>query len=107
MLLQRLNQLRLLPYIGSSSIAVRRKRRLPQAAPTTRKWGLSMALAPQRSVRDDSKVFAAVRELYSRLPETRTLAPYEIQGTLWLVHYTNEFAPEAEIAAAMEVARGD
>jgi hypothetical protein len=55
---------------------------------------------------------ASVRELYSRLPEARTLAPYELQGTLWLLDYTNEVAPEAEIAAAviaaaMEVARGD
>ena len=40
-------------------------------------------------------------------PEARTLEPYELQGTLWLLHYTNELAPEAEIAAAMEVARGD
>src|ERR687898_2068121 len=107
MLLQRLNQVRLVPYIGSTSIAVRRKRRLPQAAPTTRKWGPSMTLAPQRSVHDDSNVFAAVRELYSRLPEARTLGPYELQGTLWLLHYTNELAPEAEIAAGVEVARGD
>jgi hypothetical protein len=45
-----------------------------------------------------------VRELYYRLPEVRTLEPYELQGTLWL---TNELAPEAEIAAAVEVARGD
>ena len=84
-----------------------KKRRLPQAAPTTWKWGPNMTLAPQRSVHDDSNVFAAVRELYSRLPEVRTLEPYELQGTLWLLHYTNELAPEAEIAAVMEVARGD
>jgi len=48
-----------------------------------------------------------VRELYSRFPEAHTLEPYELQGTLWFLHYTNELAPEAEIAAAMEVARGD
>ena len=66
-----------------------------------------MTLAPQRSVRDDSHVFAAVRELYSRLPGARTLKPYELQGTLRLLHYTSELAPEAEIAAAVEVARGD
>ena len=42
-----------------------------------------------------------------RLPEARTLEPYELQGTLWLLHYTTELAREAEIAAAVEVARGD
>ncbi len=66
-----------------------------------------MTLTPQRSVRDDSNVFAAVRELYSRLPGARTLEAYELQGTLWLLHYTNELDPEAEMAAAVEVARGD
>ena len=43
----------------------------------------------------------------TRLPEALTLEPYKLQGTLWLLHYTNELAPEAEIAAAVEVARGD
>jgi hypothetical protein len=60
----------------------------------------------------EPNLLASVRELYSRLPEVRTLAPYELQGTLWLLHYANELAPEAEttaavIAAAVEVARGD
>jgi hypothetical protein len=59
------------------------------------------------SVAHEPNLLASVRELYSRLPEARTLAPYELQGTLWLLHYTNDLAPEAEIAAAVEVARGD
>jgi hypothetical protein len=63
--------------------------------------------APKRSIQDDSNLLAAIRELYSRLPETRTLEPYELQGTLWLLGYTDDLAPEAEIAAAVEVARGD
>jgi hypothetical protein len=58
-------------------------------------------------VAHEPNLLASVRELYSRLPEARTLAPYELQGTHWLLHYTNELAPEAEIAAAVEVARGD
>ena len=84
-----------------------KKMRRPQAAPTTRKWDPSMTLASQRGVHNDSNVFAAVRELYFCLHEARTLEPYELQGTLWFLHYTNELAPEAEIAAAVEVARGD
>ena len=66
-----------------------------------------MTLAPQKILPNEPDVPALVRELYSRLPEARTLEPYELQGTLWLLHYTNELAPEAEIAAAVEVARGD
>ena len=58
-------------------------------------------------VAHEPNLLASVRELYSRLPEARTLEPYELQGTLWLLHYTNELAHEAEIAAAMKVARGD
>ncbi|MEJ7814976.1 MAG: hypothetical protein WKF53_07355 [Rubrobacter sp.] len=58
-------------------------------------------------VAHEPNLLTSVRELYSRLPETRTLEPYELQGMLWLLHYTNELAPEAEIAAAVEVARGD
>jgi hypothetical protein len=64
-------------------------------------------IAPQRSIQDDSNLLALIRELYSRLPETRTLEPYELQGTLWLLRYTGDLAPEAEIAAAVEVARTD
>ena len=63
-----------------------------------------MTLAPQKILPNEPDVPALVRELYYRLPEVRTLEPYELQGTLWL---TNELAPEAEIAAAVEVARGD
>jgi hypothetical protein len=58
-------------------------------------------------VAHEPNLLASVRELYSRLPEARTLEAYELQGTLWLVHYTNGLAPEAEKAAAVEVARGD
>lgn len=66
-----------------------------------------MTLAPQRILPDEPDVLALVRELYSRFPEARTLEPYELQGTLWLLRYTDGFTPEAEIAAAVEVARGD
>jgi hypothetical protein len=55
-------------------------------------------------VAHEPNLLTSVRELYSRLPEARTLGPYELRGALWLLHYTNELAPEAEIAAAVEVA---
>ena len=84
-----------------------KKKTAPSSRPDDAKVGSKHDSRATKSVHDDSNVFAAVRELYSRLPEARTLAPYELQGTLWLLPYTNELAPEAEITAAMEVARGD
>jgi hypothetical protein len=48
-----------------------------------------------------------VRELYSRRPEARYLEPYELQSLLWFLGYADELIPEAEIAAAIEVARTD
>jgi hypothetical protein len=64
-------------------------------------------IAPLQIVTDDHDVLLDIRDLFSRLPETRHLEPYELQGTLWLLGYTDALADEAEIAAAMEVARGD
>jgi len=49
----------------------------------------------------------AVRELYSRQPEVFYLEPYELQSLLWSLGYTEGLADEGEIAAAVEVARGD
>lgn len=66
-----------------------------------------MTAPPQRSIHGDLDLLAAIRELYSRHPETRTLEPYELQGTLWLLRYTDDLAPVAELAAAVEVARTD
>jgi hypothetical protein len=48
-----------------------------------------------------------VRELYSFRPEARFLESWELQPLLYSLGYTEGLAPEAEIAAAMEVARGD
>jgi len=48
-----------------------------------------------------------VRELYSRLPETRYLQPWELQHLLFSLGYSDGLVPEAEIAAAVEVARSD
>jgi len=50
---------------------------------------------------------ASVRDLYSRLPETYHLEPWELQHVLFSLGYVDDLADEAEIAAAVEVARGD
>jgi hypothetical protein len=64
-------------------------------------------LAPTHIVHDPHCLLASVRELYSRRPETRFLEPWELQHVLFSLSYTDELADEAEIAAAMEVARTD
>jgi hypothetical protein len=48
-----------------------------------------------------------VRELYSRLPETRYREAWELQHLLFSLGYSDGLVPEAEIAAAVEVARTD
>jgi hypothetical protein len=52
-------------------------------------------------------LLALVRELYSRLPETRFREAWELQRLLFSLGYSDCLVPEAEIATAMEVARGD
>ena len=49
----------------------------------------------------------AVRELYSRLPETRHLLAWELQHVLFSLGYTDDLANESEIQAAIEVAIRD
>lgn len=49
----------------------------------------------------------AVRELYSLLPETRRLEPWELQHVLFSLGYTDDLADEAEIGVDVEVARTD
>jgi hypothetical protein len=58
-------------------------------------------------IADDPNLLASVRDLYSRHPEMYGLETWEMQSALFVLGYTNGLAPEAEIAAAMEVARGD
>ena len=64
-------------------------------------------LAPTPIVHDPPSLLAAVREVYSRLPETYFLEPWELQHVLYSLNYTDNLADEAEIAAAVEVARTD
>jgi hypothetical protein len=54
-----------------------------------------------------ARLLPAIRELYSRLPETYHLQPWELQHVLYSLGYTDDLADEAEFAAAGEVARGD
>jgi hypothetical protein len=58
-------------------------------------------------VTHEPDLLASVRELYSRRPETRFREAWELQHLLFSLGYCDGLAPEAEIAAAMEVARGD
>jgi hypothetical protein len=49
----------------------------------------------------------AARDLYSRLPETYPLEPWELRHVLFSLGYVDDLADEAAIAAAVEVARSD
>jgi len=53
------------------------------------------------------RLLPAVRELYSRLPETYVLEPWELVHLLFTLGYTDALADEAEVAAVVEVARAD
>jgi hypothetical protein len=48
-----------------------------------------------------------LRELYSQHPEYRHHEAWELQWLLFALGYTNSLQNEAEIAAAVEIARTD
>ena len=54
-----------------------------------------------------AELVPAIRDLYSRHPEMHDLEPWELQSALFLLGYTDDLVGEAEIAAAVEMARGD
>ena len=54
-----------------------------------------------------AQLLPAVRELYSCQPEAYYLESWELSSLLWSLGYTEDLAGEGEIAAAVEVARGD
>jgi hypothetical protein len=54
-----------------------------------------------------AQLVPALRDLYSRLPEMYHRELWELQHVLFSLGYTDDLADEAEIAAAVEVARGD
>jgi hypothetical protein len=53
------------------------------------------------------ELVAALRDLYRRRSETRHLQAWELQWLLFALHYSDELEDEAEIASAVEAARGD
>ena len=56
---------------------------------------------------NSAQLLAAIHDLYSRLPETYHLQPWELQWMLYALNYTDELGDEAVIAAAVEVRRTD
>ena len=58
-------------------------------------------------VAHEPNLLALVRELYSHRPEARYHEAWELQHLLFSLGYSDGLIPEAEIAAAVEVARGD
>jgi hypothetical protein len=54
-----------------------------------------------------AQIIPALRDLYSRLPETYHLQPWELQHILFSLGYVDDLVDEAEIATAVEVARPD
>jgi hypothetical protein len=56
---------------------------------------------------NSAQLLPAIRDLYSRLPESYHLHPWELQHVLFSLGYTDDLAGEAQIAAAVEVARAD
>ena len=58
-------------------------------------------------ITDEPNLLASIRELYSRRPETRHLESWDLQHVLFSLGYTDGLIEEAEIAAAVEVARTD
>ena len=56
---------------------------------------------------NSAQLLPAIRDLYSRLPETYHLQPCELQWMLYALNYADELENETEIAAAVEVVRSD
>ena len=54
-----------------------------------------------------AELLLAIRNLYSRHPEYFHHESWELQHVLYSLNYTDDLAGAAEIAAAVEVARGD
>lgn len=54
-----------------------------------------------------AELLPCLRNLYSRPPETYLIEPGEQQHVLFSLGYTDDLADEAQIAAAVDVARTD
>jgi hypothetical protein len=53
------------------------------------------------------QLLPAIRDLYSKRPEYVHHEPWELQHVLFSLGYVEDLADEAEISAAVEVARTD
>jgi hypothetical protein len=56
---------------------------------------------------NSAQLLPAICDLYSRLPETYHLLPWELQHILFSLGYVDDLADEDDIASAVEMARGD
>jgi hypothetical protein len=56
---------------------------------------------------NSAQLLPAIRELYSRRPEYFHHQAWELVHVLYSLNYTEDLADEAEISAAVEVARSD
>jgi hypothetical protein len=56
---------------------------------------------------NSTHLLPAIRDLYSRRPEFFHHEPWELQHVLFSLGYVDDLVDEAEIAAAVETARGD
>ncbi len=54
-----------------------------------------------------AELLPLIRELFSRNPEYRDLEPGDLAWLLFSLRYANDLENAHEIAAAVEVARGD
>ena len=54
-----------------------------------------------------AELLLTIRNLYSRHPEYFHHEPWELVHVLYSLNYTDDLADEAEISAAVEVARTD
>jgi hypothetical protein len=55
---------------------------------------------------NSAHLLPAIRDLYSRRPEYLDHEAWELVHVLYSLNYTDDLAGEAEITAAVEVARG-
>jgi hypothetical protein len=97
-----------MPVLGRGLLSsnVSTSKRLPApVAPTPRRR--SRMIRDIAIVTHEPELLALVRELLSRRREAFFLEAWELQHLLFLLGYTDGLAPEAEIAATMEVARSD
>jgi hypothetical protein len=51
------------------------------------------------------RIMPMIVDMHSRFPHWRDLQPYEVQASLWSLHYCDNLLPEQEISAALKVIR--